>query len=61
MPKFYGVFFDQSKNGCQDAASQIERIPVITYDSDFNAPTLEKHKDLRLAYIGTDNLSLVGL
>ena len=108
VPKFYGVFFDQSKNGCQDAASQIEGIecvyrgpekasvriqdqiieqlinegidgiavavthskflaehslqkakkagiPVITYDSDFNAPTLEKYKDLRLAYIGTDN------
>ncbi|MPY23945.1 substrate-binding domain-containing protein [Shewanella psychropiezotolerans] len=111
VPKFYGVFFDQSKKGCKDAASQIEGvecvylgpekasvriqdkiieqlidegidgiavavtqskflaenslqkakqagIPVITYDSDFNDLTLEKYKNLRLAYIGTNNFEL---
>ncbi|QFU25304.1 substrate-binding domain-containing protein [Shewanella eurypsychrophilus] len=108
VPKFYGVFFDQSGNGCKDVATQIEGvecvyrgpetasvriqdkiieqlinegidgiavaitqskflaenslqqakqagIPIITYDSDFDALTLEKYKDLRLAYVGTDN------
>ncbi len=30
-------------------------IPIITYDSDFDAPTLQKNKNLRLAYIGTNN------
>ena len=30
-------------------------IPVITYDSDFDEPTLTQHQDLRRAYIGTDN------
>lgn len=30
-------------------------IPVITYDSDFDAPTHEKYENLSLAYIGTDN------
>jgi ribose transport system substrate-binding protein len=30
-------------------------IPIITYDSDFNAPEKEKYKNLSLAYIGTDN------
>lgn len=111
VPKYYSVFFDQSGNGCQDAASQIEGveclyrgpetgdvrmqdkiisqlidegvdgiaiavtessllarssmqkakqagIPIITYDSDFNAEILKKHKDLRLSYIGTDNFEL---
>jgi ribose transport system substrate-binding protein len=33
-------------------------IPVVTYDSDFDEPTLEKYGDLRLAYIGTDNFEL---
>ncbi|ABO24911.1 sugar ABC transporter substrate-binding protein [Shewanella loihica] len=32
-------------------------IPVITYDSDFDAPTLAEHQDLRRAYIGTDNFA----
>ena len=111
VPKFYGVFFDQSKAGCKDAATQIEGvecvylgpeeasvriqdkiieqlidegidgiavaitqskylaenslqkakqagIPVITYDSDFDDLTLKKYKDLRLAYIGTNNFEL---
>ena len=110
VPKFYGAFFDQSKLGCEAAASQltdveciylgpeissvrlqdkvIEQlidqgidgiavaitqskflaenslskakaagIPVITYDSDFDAPTLAQHQDLRRAYIGTDNFA----
>lgn len=30
-------------------------IPIITYDSDFDTPTLHKYKNLRLAYIGTNN------
>ncbi|MDX1282665.1 substrate-binding domain-containing protein [Shewanella colwelliana] len=108
VPKYYGVFFDQSKNGCQDAAAQIDGveciyrgpevasvrtqdqiivqlinegidgiavavtqskflaenslkkaqqagIPIVTYDSDFDALTQAKHEHLRLAYIGTDN------
>ncbi|MCG6201985.1 substrate-binding domain-containing protein [Psychromonas antarctica] len=33
-------------------------IPIVTYDSDFDEPTLEKYGDLRLAYIGTDNFEL---
>ncbi len=32
-------------------------IPVITYDSDFDGPTLAEHQDLRRAYIGTDNFA----
>lgn len=30
-------------------------IPIITYDSDFDAQTVAKHGKLRLTYIGTDN------
>jgi ribose transport system substrate-binding protein len=33
-------------------------IPIITYDSDFDAHTLEQYDSLRLAYIGTDNFQL---
>ena len=111
VPKFYGMFFDQSKNGCKDAAAEIEGvecvyrgpekasvriqnriieqlidegvdgiavavtqskflaenslqkakqagIPVITYDSDFDATTLVKYEHLRLAYVGTNNFEL---
>ncbi len=111
VPKYHGVFFNQSGDGCKDAAAQIEGvecvyrgpdkgdvrmqdkiieqlinegidgiavavtesdflarssmqkaikagIPVITYDSDFDTPTLGKYKNLRLAYIGTDNFEL---
>ena len=32
-------------------------IPVITYDSDFDGPTLAEHQELRRAYIGTDNFA----
>ncbi|EDQ02310.1 sugar-binding protein, putative [Shewanella benthica KT99] len=111
VPKFYGVFFDQSGHGCKDVATQIKGvkcvyrgpekasvriqnqiieqlidegidgiavavtqskflaenslkkakqagIPIITYDSDFNDFTLKKYKNLRLAYIGTNNFEL---
>ncbi|MFB2679998.1 sugar-binding protein [Shewanella mangrovisoli] len=111
VPKFYSVFFDQSKTGCVDAAAQIKGveciyrgpelssvrlqdqvinqlidegvdgiavavtqskylaenslkrakeagIPVVTYDSDFDASIDEDPKSLRLAYIGTDNFAL---
>ena len=33
-------------------------IPIITYDSDFDAVTLQKYSNIRLAYIGTDNFEL---
>ena len=111
VPKFYGVFFDQSKVGCKEAAAELEEvkciyrgpekadvriqnkiieqlvvegvdgiavavtqsallarssirkarkagIPVVTYDSDFDATTLIKYSDLRQAYIGTNNFEL---
>ncbi|MCP3129872.1 sugar-binding protein [Shewanella sp. KJ2020] len=111
VPKFYSVFFDQSKNGCIDAAAQIEGveciyrgpdissvrlqdqvinqlidegvdgiavavtqskylvehslkrakeagIPIVTYDSDFDASINDDPKNFRLAYIGTDNFEL---
>lgn len=111
VPKFYSIFFDQSKNGCIDAAAQIEGveciyrgpeisnvrlqdqvinqlidegidgiavavtqskylvenslkrakeagIPIVTYDSDFDASIKEEPKNLRFAYIGTDNFEL---
>lgn len=111
VPKFYSVFFDQSKNGCIDAAAQIEGveciyrgpeissvrlqnqvinqlidegvdgiavavtqskylvenslkrakeagIPIVTYDSDFDASINGDPKNFRLAYIGTDNFEL---
>lgn len=32
VPKFYSVFFDQSKNGCIDAAAQIEGVECIYRD-----------------------------
>jgi len=34
------------------------RIPVISYDADFNADSLNKYKELRLAYIGSDNFEI---
>ena len=111
VPKFYGVFFDQSKTGCKEAAAELEEveciyrgpekadvriqdkiikqlinegvegievavtqsdflarssikkareagIPVVTYDSDFESSDLEKHNNLRMAYIGTNNVEL---
>lgn len=111
VPKFYSVFFDQSKNGCIDAAAQIDGveciyrgpdissvrlqdqvinqlidegvdgiavavtqskylvehslkrakeagIPIVTYDSDFDASINDDPKNFRLAYIGTDNFEL---
>lgn len=111
VPKFYSVFFDQSKTGCIDAAAQIEGveciyrgpeissvrlqdqvinqlidegidgiavavtqskylvdnslkrakeagIPIVTYDSDFDASINDDPKNFRLAYIGTDNFEL---
>ncbi|WP_435237714.1 substrate-binding domain-containing protein [Psychromonas sp. PT13] len=33
-------------------------IPVITFDSDFDQATVQKYKQLSLAYIGTDNFAL---
>nr|WP_033422066.1 substrate-binding domain-containing protein [Psychromonas hadalis] len=33
-------------------------IPIVTYDSDFDAATLKQYGNLRLAYIGTDNFEL---
>jgi len=33
-------------------------IPVISYDADFNTDTLNKYKELRLAYIGSDNFEI---
>ncbi|WP_237359597.1 substrate-binding domain-containing protein [Vibrio marisflavi] len=33
-------------------------IPIVTYDSDFDAATLKKYPDLRSAYIGTNNFEL---
>ncbi|PWF62999.1 sugar ABC transporter substrate-binding protein [Shewanella sp. BC20] len=111
VPKFYSIFFDQSKTGCVDAAAQIKGveciyrgpesssvrlqdqvinqlidegvdgiavavtqskylienslkrakeagIPVVTYDSDFDASINQDPKNFRLAYIGTDNFEL---
>lgn len=111
VPKYDSLFFEQSKHGCKDAASQLggvtcvyrgpetasvriqdqiisqlidegvdgiavavtqskylaehsikkarnAGVPIVTYDSDFNAQTLQKHKKLRLTYIGTDNFAL---
>lgn len=111
VPKFYSVFFEQSKTGCIDAAAQIEGveciyrgpeissvrlqdqvinqlidegidgiavavtqskylvdnslkrakeagIPIVTYDSDFDASINDDPKNFRLAYIGTDNFEL---
>ena len=29
VPKFYGMFFDQSKNGCKDAAAEIEGVECV--------------------------------
>ncbi len=111
VPKFYGVFFDQSKTGCEEAAAEIKGveciyrgpekadvriqdkiikqlinegvdgiavavtqsdflarssikkareagIPVVTYDSDFDSRDLKIYKNLRLAYIGTNNIEL---
>jgi len=111
VPKFYSVFFDQSKTGCVDAAAQIKGvecvyrgpelssvrlqdqvinqlidegidgiavavtqskylvenslkrakeagIPIVTYDSDFDASINADPKNFRLAYIGTDNFEL---
>lgn len=111
VPKFYSVFFDQSKTGCIDTAAQIEGveciyrgpeissvrlqdqvinqlidegidgiavavtqskylvdnslkrakeagIPIVTYDSDFDASINDDPKNFRLAYIGTDNFEL---
>jgi len=111
VPKYQSIFFEQSAQGCQDAAEQMQGveciyrgpkkgdvrqqnkiieqlidegvdgiavavtksdflaehsmqkaakagIPVITYDSDFDMPTLQKYKNLRLAYIGTNNFKL---
>ena len=108
VSKYDSVFFEQSKYGCMDAATQITGveciyrgpeiasvrvqdqiisqlidegvdgiavavtqskflaensiqkarnagIPIVTYDSDFDAPTLKKYKKIRSTYIGTDN------
>lgn len=33
-------------------------IPIITYDSDFDRITLQNYKDIRLAYVGTNNFDL---
>jgi ribose transport system substrate-binding protein len=33
-------------------------IPIITYDSDFDGITLQNYKDIRLAYVGTNNFEL---
>jgi len=108
VPKYHSVFFEQSKHGCKDAATEIKGveciyrgpetasvrvqdqiisqlidegvdgiavavtqskflaensiqkarnagIPIVTYDSDFDAVTLKKYKKLRSTYIGTDN------
>ena len=111
VPKFYSVFFDQSKTGCIDAAAEIKGvecvyrgpesssvrlqdevinqlidegidgiavavtqskylfenslkrakeagIPIVTYDSDFDASINQDPKNFRSAYIGTDNFEL---
>ncbi len=33
-------------------------VPIISYDADFSADTLEKYPALRSAYVGTDNFEL---
>jgi ribose transport system substrate-binding protein len=43
------------RNGLQKAKKK--GIPVITFDSDFDSSTLDKYENLRLAYIGSDNLA----
>jgi len=111
VPKYQSTFFDQSGEGCKDAAAQLEKvkciyrgpikgdvrkqdaiikelidegvdgiavavtqsdflarssmqqakkagIPIITYDSDFDRITLQNYKDIRLAYVGTNNFEL---
>ncbi|WP_019613822.1 substrate-binding domain-containing protein [Psychromonas ossibalaenae] len=111
VAKFQGVFFDQSGDGCREAAAALPEVeciylapkkgdvriqdkmieqlindgidgiavavtesgflarnsmqkaiqsgtPVVTYDSDFDAPTRDKYKNLRRAYIGTNNFEL---
>ncbi|WP_299794390.1 substrate-binding domain-containing protein [uncultured Shewanella sp.] len=108
VPKYHSVFFEQSKQGCMEAAAQLTGveciyrgpetasvrvqdqiisqlidegvdgiavavtqskflaensiqkarsagIPIVTYDSDFDAQTLNKYKNIRSSYIGTDN------
>ncbi len=38
--------------------AQAAGVPVITYDSDFDANTRARFPDIRSAYIGTDNVAL---
>jgi ribose transport system substrate-binding protein len=48
-----GNLAEESMQKAKDAG-----IPIITYDADFDRSTLEKYKDIRLAYIGTNNFEL---
>ncbi|GIU39977.1 sugar ABC transporter substrate-binding protein [Shewanella colwelliana] len=51
------VAVTQSKFLAENSLKKAQQagIPIVTYDSDFDAPTLAKYPNLRLAYIGTDN------